>query len=44
MAMTLAVPVIRNEQNRSLSLDLGATKDNFCHSDSCRIRAPHSFE
>ncbi len=44
MAMTLAVPVIRNEQNRSLSLDLGVTADNSASLDCCRIRALHSFE
>lgn len=42
--MNLAVPVIRNEHNRSLSLDLDVTTDNALSPDSCRIRAPHSFE
>lgn len=42
--MTLAVPVIRNEQNRSLSLDFGVTTDNAVSLDIRRIRASHSFE
>jgi hypothetical protein len=42
--MTLAVPVIRNEQKHSLSLDLGVTTDNALSLDSCRVRALHSFE
>ena len=41
--MTLAVPVIRNEHNRSLSLDLGVTTDNAVSLDSRRVRASHSF-
>ena len=43
MAMPLAVPVIRNEHIRSLSLDLGVTTDNAVSLDICRIRASHSF-
>jgi len=42
--MTLAVPVIRNERNCSLSLDLGVTTHNILSLDSCRIRALHPFD
>lgn len=44
MAKTLAVPVIRNEQHRSLSLDLGVTTDHALSLNSRRFRASHSFE
>jgi hypothetical protein len=43
MAMSAAVPVIRNGQDHPLSLKLGATTGNRLLLDNHQIRAPHAF-